>query len=115
MLHEMKLQRNYFDLIKSGQKIYEIRLKDEKRRLISVGDVIFFKKEPNLAEQIKTEVKDLIYFDTFDEMLDTLPLDKIGFCGKTKEEVKDIYHNIYPRDKEIEYGIVAIKIRLLGI
>ena len=40
MLHEMKLQDQYFDMVKSGAKIYEGRLNDEKRKLINVGDVI---------------------------------------------------------------------------
>ena len=30
MIHKMKLREIYFDLIKSGQKIYKIRLNDKK-------------------------------------------------------------------------------------
>ena len=48
MIHEMKLKPQYFDMVISGTKIYEIRLNDEKRRLIEVGDKINFKKEPEL-------------------------------------------------------------------
>ncbi len=31
MTYEMKLKEKYFDMIKCGGKIYEIRLNDEKR------------------------------------------------------------------------------------
>lgn len=43
MKHEMKIREVYFNKIKSGEKIYEIRLNDEKRRLIDVGDVLVLK------------------------------------------------------------------------
>ena len=39
-----------FDMIKSGEKVYEGRLNDEKRQLIDIGDVIEFQKEPELKE-----------------------------------------------------------------
>lgn len=57
MIHDMKLKAIYFDKIKTGEKIYEIRLNDEKRKLINVGDVLIFNKEPELKEKIATEVK----------------------------------------------------------
>ena len=42
MTHEMKLRREPFDMIKSGAKTYELRLYDQKRALIKVGDTIVF-------------------------------------------------------------------------
>lgn len=48
MVHKIKLRKIYYEMIKSGAKIYEGRLNDEKRRLISVGDIITFQKEPEL-------------------------------------------------------------------
>lgn len=38
----MKLQQKPFDSIKTGQKTIEMRLNDEKRRLINIGDEIEF-------------------------------------------------------------------------
>lgn len=113
MKHEMKLQSIYFDKIKIGQKIYEIRLNDEKRRIIDVGDVIIFKREPEQVESLDTVVEDLIYFDSFKEMIDTLPLTKVGFEKETKKEVEDIYHSFYSVENEKKYGVVAIKVKLL--
>ena len=34
MQHEMKIKAIYFDKIKNGEKVYEVRLNDEKRRLM---------------------------------------------------------------------------------
>ena len=42
MLHCMKLNRDPFEKIKSGSKTIEMRLFDEKRQRISVGDFIEF-------------------------------------------------------------------------
>lgn len=113
MTHEMKLRAIYFDKIKNGEKIYEIRLNDEKRQIIDVGDVIVFKKEPELSETINTIVKDLIYFESFDEMASTLPLEKVGFENQPLDEVVAIYHQFYTKEDESKYGIVAIKVEVL--
>lgn len=113
MKHEMKLRGIYFDKIKSGEKIYEIRLNDEKRQLIDVGDVVVFTKEPELKEELITEVKDLVYFDTFDDMVNTLPIEKIGFENMDKESIKKVYYQFYSKDAEQKYGVVAIKVKVL--
>ena len=113
MVHEMKLRSIYFDLIKSGVKIYEGRLNDEKRSLIDVGDVITFKREPELKDSFNAVVKDLVYFESFEEMANTLPLEKVGFEKETPEEVVAIYHQFYTTEDEAKYGVVAIKVEVL--
>jgi len=113
MKHEMKIRSIYFDKIKSGEKNYEIRLNDEKRKLIDVGDIIIFKREPELKEELITEVKDLVYFNSFDEMLNTLPIKKIGFQDLDKESVKKIYYQFYSKEAEKQCGVVAIKVKVL--
>ena len=42
MKHEMGLQPKYFDYIKNGTKRIELRLFDEKRQRIRLGDIIEF-------------------------------------------------------------------------
>ena len=59
-IHEMKLQPKFFDFIKSGTKRIELRLYDEKRRNIELGDKIIFKKEPKLEEVVETTVVGLL-------------------------------------------------------
>lgn len=114
MLHEMKLRKIYFEKIKNGEKIYEIRLNDEKRRPIQIGDTIHFKNEQNLNEIIQTKVLDLIYFKSFKEMAEALPLSKIGFENSSKDEVEQVYHTFYSAQDENKYGVVAIKIELIN-
>ena len=46
MEHILKLQPKYFDYINNGTKRIELRLYDEKRQKIDIGDTIIFQKEP---------------------------------------------------------------------
>lgn len=109
---EMKLKPVYFDKIKAGEKIYEIRLNDEKRQLLKVGDILTFKKEPELKETISAEIIDLIHFKSFSEMLEVLPADKIGFKDYSKLEIENVYHKFYSVEDELRYGVVAIKLKI---
>ena len=113
MVHEMKLRSIYFDKIKNGTKIYEVRLNDEKRQLIKVGDVIIFTKESEFKDSFNTIVIDLIYFDSFAEMVNALPLSKVGFETENANEVVDIDHQFYSTQQENKYGVVAIKVEIL--
>lgn len=110
MTHELKLKSQYFDLIKNGTKIYEIRLNDAKRQAIKIGDEIIFRKEPLLDEKLNLIVKDLIYFDSFENMAKTLSAREIGFAGKNIQEIVDVYHQFYSVENEKLLGVVAIKL-----
>lgn len=61
----MGLYETPFNSIKSGKKKVEVRLNDEKRRKISVGDTINFTKIPSSDETLTVEVIELREFPTF--------------------------------------------------
>ena len=42
MVHKMRLVDFAFNAIKNGTKDIEVRLNDEKRQLINIGDTILF-------------------------------------------------------------------------
>ena len=113
MQHSMKLKQPYFDLIKTKIKTYEIRLFDEKRQKIQVGDEIVFEKDPNDGEVLHTFVVDLLRFPNFSTMLETLDFNKIGFGGKTKEEIEKTYHEFYTKEEEQMFGVLAIKVQVI--
>ncbi len=112
MTHEMKVQPTFFDKIKAGEKIYEIRLNDEKRQKIKVGDEIIFKKEPDLTDKISANVVELKKFKTLDEMANSLPLSEVGFHKLNASEVVEVYHHFYTQEEEKQFGVLAIKIKL---
>ena len=67
MTHSMKLHREPFDMIKSGKKDIELRLYDEKRRGISVGDEIEFTRSGG-EEKMLCRVVALHIFESFAEL-----------------------------------------------
>ncbi len=114
MTHEMNLHDGPFDMIKSGKKIYELRLYDEKRRNIKVGDEIIFTRSRGGEDSMRTMVVGLHLFDSFAHLYASLPLLE---CGYTEEDVHtadpsdmDIY---YSKERQAAYGVVAIEIKLL--
>jgi hypothetical protein len=62
----MQLQPEPFGMIKSGVKTIELRLFDEKRRKIRIGDEILFSNTEN-GETLAVKVLDLSVFDSFEE------------------------------------------------
>ena len=68
-MHEMKLQSQYYNYILNGTKRIEIRLYDQKRQKIQLGDKIRFYKEPRKEEYFDTKVIGLLRYNTFEELL----------------------------------------------
>jgi ASC-1-like (ASCH) protein len=42
IIHEGKLKEEYYTSVKEGKKIYEVRVNDDKRRKMKVGDIWIF-------------------------------------------------------------------------
>lgn len=74
----MGLYGEYFKAIKEGKKKVEVRLNDEKRRNIKVGDTIEFIKVPEQDEILKVEVTELRKYDTFQSMYEDIPFLDFG-------------------------------------
>jgi ASC-1-like (ASCH) protein len=47
MIHQMKLRKCYFDMIRDGSKSIEGRINDESRKKVKVGDQILFSCQDN--------------------------------------------------------------------
>lgn len=112
--HTLNLNPIYFNFIKSGEKIFEGRLNDEKRKSFNIGDKITFYKEPEKTETMKAIILDKYLFESFDEMANELDKSKLGFENKTKEEMIKIYRTIYTAEDENKYGVVVFKIKVIS-
>ena len=84
MTHIMRLNPAPFEMISCGDKTIELRLNDEKRRKIKIGDEITFVNTENSLKTIKVEVIGIYRFKSFKELYANLPLLR---CGYTKEDV----------------------------
>ena len=107
MLHKMKLKESPFERIRNGTKTIEFRLFDEKRQQIKIGDQIEFSKLPNLEEKLLVDVIDLYREDTFEKLFRKLYIDEEDILRKTKT-----MHEFYSPEKEQQYGVLGIKIKI---
>ena len=109
-MHDMKLHRAPFEMIRSGEKTIELRLYDEKRQKIKEGDVITFTNTYG-GEQIRATVKKLHVFNNFDELYKALPLLQ---CGYTREDVDSAspsdMEEYYSKEEQNKYGVVGIEL-----
>ena len=107
MLHKMKLNESPYEKIKNGTKTIEFRLYDEKRQHIKIGDKIEFSKLPDLQEKILVDVIDLYREETFENLFRKL-------CTDEKEIIKNAksMYDIYSPEKEQQYGVLGIKIKI---
>ena len=113
MQHTMGLYESPFNSIKSGKKTVEVRLNDEKRRKISIGDSIKFTKVPESNETLTVEVLDLSEFPTFKEMYETIPASDFDTVGDPIDLMVQQTYEIYSPEQEKEWGALAITIKLL--
>ena len=113
MEHEMKLQPEYYNFILNGTKRIEIRLYDEKRQQIKIGDVIKFLKEPALNESFNAKVVGLLRYNSFEEMFKDFDISILSDDSMTKDELISVLEQFYTKEKQEKYGVLGIRIELI--
>jgi len=96
----MGLYGKYFKAIKDGKKTVEVRLNDEKRRGIKVGDTIEFTNVPGQNDTLQAMYKDI-------------PFKDFNCEGWTMQEMIDGTYEIYTSEQEKAWGTLAITIKYL--
>lgn len=109
----MGLYESPFHSIKSGKKNVEVRLNDEKRRKINIGDSIKFIKVPKSNEALIVEVIELRKFPTFKEMYESIPASDFDTVGDPVDLMVQQTYEIYSPEQEKEWGTLAIKVKPL--
>lgn len=110
MKHTMTLFKEPFESIITGNKKIEVRLNDEKRRVLQIGDVIEFQKLPERTERIQVVVQELLVFETFREMYEAIPFHEFDCEGWTMQEMLDGTYDIYTPEQEAQWGVLGIRI-----
>ena len=109
MLHQMKLNEKPFNSIKEATKKIELRLYDEKRSLIKIGDEIIFSKTTTLDEKLKVKVIGLLRFSTFKDLFKYVDYTLSGYSINLEDKLCEI-HKIYSFEEEAKNGVLAIVI-----
>lgn len=108
-LHRMKLQSSPFRKIQNDSKTIELRLNDEKRQQVQVGDFIEFTMLDDTAQKLTVRVTALHQFNSFAELYAALQKEMLGYAA---DETPDPDHMdaYYPRDKQEKYGVLGIEL-----
>ena len=109
----MKLQPEYYNFILNGTKRIEIRLFDEKRQQIKIGDTIKFLKEPELNESFGAKVVGLLRYNSFEDMFNDFDISILSDKSMTKNELITVLEQFYTKEKQEQYGVLGIRIELL--
>lgn len=110
MKHEMKLSNDAFRKIASGKKTIEIRLNDEKRKLVHQGDTIVFTNTLN-KNKIETLVKNVFVFNDFKELYASFSKDKLGYEENENADYNDMF-KIYSKEQVADFKVMAIELEL---
>ena len=113
MEHKMKLKTPYYYYILNGTKRIEIRLNDEKRQRIKIGDTIKFTKYPELDDSFKVRVIDLLKYDSLEELMNDYNIELLADKSMSKEELLKVFEEFYTKEEQAKYGVLGIKIELI--
>lgn len=104
----MKLQTGPFVLIQNGRKTIELRLFDEKRQAIKIGDEIEFAQIDDPKQKLLVQVTELLQYDSFEDLFNDVPPEETG--SDSKEDWK-IMRTYYSEEDENKFGVVGIRFK----
>ena len=111
MTHFMKLKNEPFMSIKNGLKTIEMRLFDEKRKQIKVGDTIEFTNIVSL-EKLKVKVIALHKFKNFEELYSHFNKTQLGYKQTEIASPNDM-NQYYTNDDIEKYSVLGIEIKTI--
>ncbi len=112
MKYIMKLNPKYFEYMKNGTKRVEIRLNDEKRKDLKIGDEIIFQKEPELKEELYTQIVSLNIKRNFKELIEELDVSEYSDKSESEGKFLNDLYKFYTKEQEEKYGVVGIQIKI---
>ena len=112
----MHLTKENMNLIEGGKKTLEIRLLDEKRQTMKIGDEIVFTEIEEPDRLVKVIITDLIIKPTFEELFTAIDLKSAGWSENTSvEKACQDMRQYYSEEEEQKFGVLAIKINLVVV
>ena len=111
-IHQMKLKPSPFSAMKSGLKTVEMRLFDEKRQSIAVGDHIVF-TQTQTGETLTVLVVGLRRYASFEALYQNEAHTTLGYTEGEVAHPSDMSQYYDPEETQ-RYGVLAIEIRRLS-
>lgn len=113
MTHTLNLNPQPFAMIADGRKTIELRLYDEKRRKIQVGDTLVFVHTEDESKTLTAAVTALHRFPDFAALYAALPLEQCGYLPEEIATASPADMNVYySAEQQARCGVVGIEIAL---
>lgn len=109
--HYYTLYDKPFISIASGQKDIEMRLYDEKRKEIQIGDYIEFARLDG-SQKIKTRVVGLHVFDSLHDLYQAFDKERLGYSMSEEANPSDM-EQYYTKEKIASNRVIGIEIKLI--
>ena len=107
----MNLHDTPFQLVENQQKTIEMRLNDEKRQLIQVGDQILF-TNIKTNKQLICLVEEVFHYENFEDLYQNHDKKELGYLEDEISDPSDMLE-YYSKEQIEKYHVVGIKIRKL--
>lgn len=107
----MELQNAYYNYMLKGTKRIELRLYDEKRKNIKIGDIITI-TNAQTNEEFEVKVVGLLQYSSFKEVFNDFDIEILADKSMTKEELMNELEKFYPIEKQKQYNVLGIRVEL---
>lgn len=107
-MHVMSVKEKYYNMLKSGKKVIELRLLDDKRKSINIGDTIKFYNVSDENDNFQAIVTNLHKAPNFDKLCNIIEPIKAGFAHK--EDLLKVLEEFYPVQKQNKIGVIGIEV-----
>lgn len=108
-MHKLNVKEKYYNLLKSGSKTIELRLFDDKRKNIKIGDRIEFSNTSDANDKFISEVINLHSAEDFTKLCQKIDCKKAGFSSNA--ELITALEEFYSQSKQKEFGVIGIEIK----
>ena len=105
----MMLNQRPFGKIQQGIKTLELRLYDEKRQAIKLGDLLEFKLRDSPDGSVLTRVVGLMIYPKFENIIDQIPTALMGYDETQRDYLRTSMYEYYSREDEALYGVLGIR------
>jgi len=109
-----KVGEPWFTLIKLGLKTVEGRLNKKDFKEMKVGDIVKWTNNDFYEREVLTKIVSKTEYDNFHNYLKKEGLSNCLPGVTTIDDGKSVYYKYYTKEAENEYGVVAIKVKVIS-
>ena len=120
-MEEFDIESRLVEEIRAGNKFIEARLGKPEFLKIKEGDVVSIRENlwlrnqviDSFSDAIRIKITQILYFETFHEMLHAIDHRGAIPTAKTIEDALEVYKNLYSQADENEFGVIAFYFDLI--